>query len=103
MDVHNAFLHGDLMEEVFTKLLPGFRVEDKNKLCWLQKFYYGLKQTPRCWFAKLTKSLKEYGFVQSISDYSLFVFESKDIQIDVLMYVDGKFSAGYWKLYGQLD
>ena len=69
MDVHNAYLHGDLVEEVFTKLLPYFCVEDKNKLCRLYKFLYGLKQILRCWFAKLTKALKEYGFVQSISDY----------------------------------
>ena len=63
MDVHNAVFHGDFVEEVFTKLLPRFRVEDKNKVCRLHKFLYGLKQTSRCWFAKLTKILKEYGFV----------------------------------------
>ena len=68
MDVHYAFLHGDLLEEVFTKLLPGFRVEDKNKVCRLHKFLYGLKNALRCYFAKLTKVIKEYGFVQSISE-----------------------------------
>ena len=61
-------------------------MEDKNKACWLQKFLYDLKQAPRCWFAKLTKALKEYDFVQTISDYSLFVFESKDIHVLIYVY-----------------
>ncbi|WMV25469.1 hypothetical protein MTR67_018854 [Solanum verrucosum] len=38
----------------------------------LQKSLYGLKQSPRSWFAMLSTSLKEYGFMQSYFDYSLF-------------------------------
>jgi len=65
MDVHNAFLYGDLEEEVYMKLLPSFQVSVPSKVCKLKKSLYGLKQAPRCWFAKLSAALKGYGFQQS--------------------------------------
>lgn len=72
MDVHNAFLHGDLDEEVYMKMPLGFVTSQPNKVCRLRKSLYGLRQAPRCWFAKLAAALKKYGFLQSQSDYSLF-------------------------------
>ncbi|KAL6311609.1 hypothetical protein AAG906_003470 [Vitis piasezkii] len=85
MDVHNAFLHGDLEEEVYMKLPPGFERSDPNLVCRLRKSLYGLKQAPRCWFAKLVTTLKGYGFLQSYSDYSLFTYTKGNVQINVLV------------------
>lgn len=88
MDVHNTFLHGDLHEEVYMQLPLGFRTENKNLVCHLQKSLYGLKQAPRRWFAKLRTALTDYGFKQSYSDYSLFFLRKGSSEIYVLVYVD---------------
>ncbi|XP_020870708.1 uncharacterized protein LOC110225397 [Arabidopsis lyrata subsp. lyrata] len=94
MDVHNAFLHGDLDEEVYMTFPPGFRTDDNKKVCRLRKSLYGLKQAPRCWFAKLGGAMKTYGFEQNYSDYSLFTLEKGDTRLHVLVYVDDLIITG---------
>lgn len=71
LDVKTAFLNGDLKEEIYMKLPPGFETQDKvMKLC---KSLYGLKQAARSWNQKLKESLKKVGFEQSDSDECLYV------------------------------
>ena len=93
MDVHNVFLHGDLAEEVYMKMPPGFQGAEYGKVCRLQKSLYGLKQALRCWFSKLAYSLHQYGFRQSYSDYSLFTYQKGTILLSILIYVNDLISS----------
>lgn len=63
MDVYNAFLQGDLTEEVYTQLPPGFtQLHGEQHVCGLLKSLYGPNQASCHWNIKLTIALVSSGF-----------------------------------------
>ena len=63
MDVKNAFMNGDLKEEVFVKQPLGFEdAELPDHVFRLNKALYGLKQPPRAWYERLSKFLLNNGY-----------------------------------------
>ena len=89
IDINNAFLNGDLQEEVFMSQPEGFVNPTKpNHVCRLRKALYGLKQAPRAWFDKLKNVLINWGFSYTVSDTSLFYSRKHGRMIVLLVYVD---------------
>ncbi|KAJ0466590.1 putative RNA-directed DNA polymerase [Helianthus annuus] len=88
LDVNNAFLHGDLDEEVYMKIPQGFIQENEKRVCRLRKSMYGLKQASRNWYQKFTSALLDMGYTQSVADPSLFIYRNGAIHVAALIYVD---------------
>ncbi|KAM0002197.1 putative RNA-directed DNA polymerase [Helianthus debilis subsp. tardiflorus] len=94
LDVNNAFLHGDLDEDIYMKVPQGFQKEGDNRVCKLNKSLYGLKQASRNWYQKFTTSLQNLGFKSSKADHSLFLFKRNGVFIAALIYVDDVIITG---------
>ncbi|XP_070675610.1 uncharacterized mitochondrial protein AtMg00810-like [Malus domestica] len=63
-------------------------------VCKLHKVIYGLKQSPRAWYAKLSSVLNKAGFVRSNVDSSLFIRNGSSGKHVVLIYVDDLIITG---------
>jgi len=106
MDASNAFLHGDLKEEVYMTLPTGYAgfgrdtqatqtsSTKRRMVCKLLRSLYALKQAPRQWFEKLSIVLVQFGFHQSKADYTLFTKHTPTSYIAVLVYVDDMVITG---------
>jgi hypothetical protein len=90
LDIKNAFLNGDLEEKVYIEIPLGLETSSNyNKVCKLKKSLYELKQSPRTWFARFTKTVIQYGYSQCQADHKLFVKTSLEKKIAILIvYVD---------------
>ncbi|RVW15239.1 Retrovirus-related Pol polyprotein from transposon RE1 [Vitis vinifera] len=89
LDVNNAFLNGDLHEDIFMHQPQGFIDPiNPNYVCKLNKSLYGLKQAPRAWFEKLHQALGILGFSSTKSDQSLFINITPTHSTYILVYVD---------------
>ncbi|KAK4260610.1 hypothetical protein QN277_003703 [Acacia crassicarpa] len=87
LDVKNAFLNGDLEEEVYMEIPDGV-LAPNNSVCKLNKSLYGLKQSPRAWFSRFTKAVKELGYTQGQADDTLFIKRVNDRVTILVVYVD---------------
>nr|GEX15260.1 ribonuclease H-like domain-containing protein [Tanacetum cinerariifolium] len=77
--------NGDLEQDVYMELPVGYDQGNKGKVCKLNKSVYGLKQAPRQWNTKLSAALSEHGFIQSKFDYSLYIKQSGDVFLILLV------------------
>ncbi|KAA0060717.1 Retrovirus-related Pol polyprotein from transposon TNT 1-94 [Cucumis melo var. makuwa] len=100
MDVKNAFLNETLSEEVYMKP-PYGTSPSPHKVCLLHRALYGLKQTPRAWFATFSSTITQLGFTSSPHDTALFTRHTPH-DIVLLLYVDDMIITVYRRSNGYL-
>ena len=72
MDVKCSFLHGYLNEYIYMQQ-PEDCVSNPPLLCRLKKSLYGVKESPRAWYAKIDGFLLSQNFVRFNSDPNVYL------------------------------
>ncbi|KAG9453307.1 hypothetical protein H6P81_006211 [Aristolochia fimbriata] len=90
LDVKTAFLHGDLREEIYMTQPDGYKVAGKeNWVCKLIKSLYGLKQSPRQWYKRFDRFIKDQKYTRNKYDNCVYLRKLQDgSYIYLLLYVD---------------
>jgi hypothetical protein len=93
LDVKNAFLNGELHEDVYMLPPPGYYVPE-GMVCHLHHSLYGLKQAPHTWFQRFASVVTTVGFSVSAHDPALFIHVSPCGRTLLLLYVDDMIITG---------
>ncbi|CAM8965592.1 unnamed protein product [Rhodiola kirilowii] len=93
LDVKNAFLNGELREEVYMRPPPEYSVPE-GMVCLLRRSLYGLKQAPRAWFERFSLVITAAGFSRSAHEPALFVHTSSRGRTLLLLYFDDMLITG---------
>ena len=95
LDVITAFLNDTIDEEILMEIPPGFpHSDDESKVCRINRALYGLKQSPRAWYDRITSWMQQQGLIQSSSDPNLYFRREGDKIIILLLYVDDLIITG---------
>jgi hypothetical protein len=89
----NAFLNGDLLEEVYMQPPSGY-LDSQNQVCCLCRALYGLKKAPQAWFARFSSVVAQQGFTLSPYDSALFIRHTSTGITLILLYVDDMIITG---------
>ena len=90
MDVVIAFLGSELQEEVYVSLPMG--VFGEERLAYLNRSLYGLKQSPRCWYTTIDNFLiTRMGFRRGRFDCCVYTHDNGMI---LALYIDDMLIAG---------
>jgi hypothetical protein len=98
LDVNNAFLNGELCEDVYMRPPPGYSVPE-GMFCHLRRSLYSLKQAPRVWFSHFASVVTAVGFSVSAHDLALFIYLSSRGRTLLLLYMDDMIITGDDSVY----
>ena len=95
MDVINAFLYGEVNQEIYMEQTKGLAIKEKHEfVCKLRKTLYGLKQAPTTWYEKIVKFLVQSGYTVTPANSKLFIKKHEGKLTMVLVYVDNLIITG---------
>ena len=95
MDVITAYLYGSMDNDIYMKIPEGFKLPDANNTkprsmysIKLQRSLYGLKQSGRMWYNRLSEYLLKEGYVNNPICSCIFIKKSETGFAIIAMYVD---------------
>jgi hypothetical protein len=93
--VKSAFLHGELVEDVYVEQPLGYRKDNNSQVYKLKKALYGLRQAPRAWYSKIESYFLSEKFEKCFCEHTLFVkYDGKGKILIVSVYVDDLIYTG---------
>jgi hypothetical protein len=94
MDVVTAYLYGSLDSEIHMRVPKGLKIPRLNQnhnmfSIRLQRSLYGLKQSGRMWFNRLSNFLLQRSYINNDDCPFVFIKKSRDAFCIISIYVDG--------------